>query len=104
MPYKRKIYKSGNSEVVSIPPTLLKELGIAEGDFVNIVKSKNSINIKPAKKAEELSLEAKLEKIRKLSGIVNIGLSPGIFYKRPSRPKKFDIKKALKEMEREYGR
>ena len=45
----RKIYKHGNSLVVSLPPRLLKELQLAEGDnvIVEVGHKGKSIVVKP---------------------------------------------------------
>lgn len=48
----RKVYKSGNSLVISIPEYLLKEMGLSDGDFVRLdpIRHKNlkfcSINVR----------------------------------------------------------
>lgn len=48
----RKLFKSGNSTVLSIPDYLLKEMGIKAGDFVTIdpIRVKNlkfiSVNVR----------------------------------------------------------
>lgn len=41
----RKIRKSGNSYVLTIPPNMLKALDLAEGDTVQLTKENNSIEI-----------------------------------------------------------
>lgn len=45
-----KIFKSGNSIVVTIPERLLKTLGLSAGDEVDIEVSEDAIKLIPASK------------------------------------------------------
>lgn len=41
----RKVRKSGNSYVVTLPPSILAELGLIEGDEVNFIHNEDKVNI-----------------------------------------------------------
>jgi putative addiction module antidote len=50
----RKVRKTGNSYVVTLPPSILAELNLVEGDEVNFIKDGKKININ---KREDTSLD-----------------------------------------------
>ena len=41
----RKVRKTGNSYVVTLPPSILAKLNLTEGDEVNFIKEGKKINI-----------------------------------------------------------
>ncbi len=50
----RKVRKIGNSYVVTLPPSILAELNLAEGDEVNFIKDGEKVNIN---KRENISID-----------------------------------------------
>ena len=54
VPEERKLRKSGNSTVLSMPPNILQEVRLAVGDDVELVANRDegTITIRPASDAE----------------------------------------------------
>ncbi len=55
----QKLYKNGNSLVVTIPKEVLKELNIRDGSLVEIHKHSEGVLISPAKKSGSKGVDVK---------------------------------------------
>ena len=58
----RKIFKTGHSLAVTLSKKILDNLGLKEGDSVEIVTDNNKIIIRSARHREQLSLWIKIRK------------------------------------------
>lgn len=65
MTVQRKIRKTGNSTVVSIPKEILERLNASEGDNLEFITEKNAITIQKKKDSEQEILNISNEMFEK---------------------------------------